>query len=376
MHGEWVHTVNAQSYDSADTAYRQFNGCCLDLKEAIEGVSALQRRLYPSEPSEQIHDLAALKSSLDKTKIILQEMVVPDPLLEPLETVIELTKRLLDSLETILAVLKTGSGDIITHMMRASRRICRTQEKLYPLREMSSDLDRLFLEGTVAYRDKAPQPQSPEGIPTGLNHVGSEDDDYARGAFSYYVPESYDSSREWPLVVALHGGSGHGRDYIWTWLREARSRGFILLSPTAVGRTWSLREPQIDGERLFSVLDLMERNYRLDMNRILLTGMSDGGTFALICCLQDRTPFTAFAPVAGVLPSTDTTHTRDRRVYWVHGAYDQMFPLYLAQNGSEMLENAGADITFRPIGDLAHTYPREENDRILRWFDPSMPWPA
>jgi len=32
------------------------------------------------------------------------------------------------------------------------------------------------------------------------------------GGFAVYVPEDYDTSRPWPVIVALHGGSGNGRD--------------------------------------------------------------------------------------------------------------------------------------------------------------------
>ena len=54
-------------------------------------------------------------------------------------------------------------------------------------------------------------------------------------------------ARAYPLVVALHGGSGNGGAFLWSWLREARTRGFIVLAPTAIGSTWSLMDPDIDG---------------------------------------------------------------------------------------------------------------------------------
>ena len=63
-----------------------------------------------------------------------------------------------------------------------------------------------------------------------------------RGGFSLYVPEYYDAPQRWPLIVALHGGSGHGADFLWSWLREARTRGCIVISPTSRGGTWSLME--------------------------------------------------------------------------------------------------------------------------------------
>jgi len=67
---------------------------------------------------------------------------------------------------------------------------------------------------------------------------------------------------------------------------------------------------------------------------------------------------------------------RGRRIYLAHGALDWMFPVGLAQGACDTLREAGAEVTYREIADLSHTYPREENDRILRWFDPSLAPPA
>ena len=67
--------------------------------------------------------------------------------------------------------------------------------------------------------------------------AGHQYDPDARGAVHLYVPESYTDDQALPLIVALHGGSGHGADFLWTWLREAKSRGCILLAPTSQGPT-------------------------------------------------------------------------------------------------------------------------------------------
>jgi phospholipase/carboxylesterase len=61
-----------------------------------------------------------------------------------------------------------------------------------------------------------------------------------------------------------------------------------------------------------------------------------------------------------------------RRIYIAHGALDWMFPVDLARAAAETLRDAGALVTFREIEDLSHTYPREENARILEWFDPGL----
>ena len=59
-----------------------------------------------------------------------------------------------------------------------------------------------------------------------------------------------------------------------------------------------------------------------------------------------------------------------KRIFWVHGALDWMFAVQSAQTAVEMLASAGADVTPGVIDDLSHTYPREENGRILQWFEP------
>src|SRR5512145_2034264 len=95
-----------------------------------------------------------------------------------------------------------------------------------------------------------------------------------------YVPENYTPERAWPLVMALHGGSGTGRLFLWSWLRDARSRGAILVAPTSIGNTWALMGADPDTPNLAEILDSVRAKWNVDATRVLLTGMSDGGTFS------------------------------------------------------------------------------------------------
>jgi phospholipase/carboxylesterase len=197
----------------------------------------------------------------------------------------------------------------------------------------------------------------------------------SRGGLSLYVPETWEpGAPPAPLVVALHGGSGHGRDFLWAWLREARSRGALLLSPTALGRTWSIMGGEdVDAPRLRTAVEDVAARYHVDRSRVLLTGMSDGATYALLCGLQDGMPFTHLAPACGVLhpfllARGDIRRARGRPIYLVHGALDWMFPVQTARMGRDALEMAGARVVYREIEDLSHTYPRDENPRILDWL--------
>ena len=182
-------------------------------------------------------------------------------------------------------------------------------------------------------------------------------------------------------MIALHGGSGRGDEFVWTWLREARGRRFLLLAPTSRGSTWSLDAPARDGAALESMIGFVRERWRVDETRILATGLSDGATFALLWGLAEGSPATAIAPVSGVLHPANFAlgnleRARGRRVYLAHGSLDWLFPVSLARLARDAPAAAGADLVYREIEDLSHAYPREENDRILAWFDASLALPA
>ena len=42
------------------------------------------------------------------------------------------------------------------------------------------------------------------------------------------------------------------------------------------------------------------------------------------------------------------------------------------RDNADSLLSWGADLVYREISDLSHTYPREENVRIIEWFDPRL----
>ena len=277
------------------------------------------------------------------------------------------------------AFLDTSPGrDATLRVLGSMREHARAQAALYPLRGALPPVNRYFFEPAVWDRIDALDPPPREGRRVGLHHARNAPDE--RGGFTFFVPESYDDT-PLPLVVALHGGAGHGGDFLWSWLREARSRRFLLLAPTSQGSTWSLMGPDVDAGRLDGMIAFVRERWAIDAERILVTGLSDGATYALLYGLRAEAPCSALAPVSGVLHPANFANgnlerARDRRIYLVHGALDWMFPIALARSAAEQLERSGAQLEFREIADLSHTYPRDENARILSWLDPALALPA
>ena len=69
-----------------------------------------------------------------------------------------------------------------------------------------------------------------------------------------------------------------------------------------------------------------------------------------------------------LLSMMDADRIKGLPIYLVHGAWDWMFPIDIARTANEALMAAGAAVTYREVADLSHTYPREENAKIMHWF--------
>ena len=337
---------------------------------ALYGLERAFRALHPPNLRALRAEVAKLLPPLADAGAALRAAEVP----EELTRLTTLLTQVGGDAETAVRLFSEEGPptEVVPRMLGAMRTHCRAQEALYPLRVVLPFLGCYFAEPRWYSRLAELDPEPHESVRTGLHRArGKGDAD--RGAFTLYVPERYDGSTPRPLVVALHGGSGHGSQFVWTWLREARSRNFLLLSPTAVGSTWSLEYPDVDRSNIERMVAFVSQQWRVDPEHVLLTGLSDGATFAFLGGLSAGSPFTHLAPVSGVLaPTANREAARKRRIYLVHGALDWMFPVALAQAAAAELTAAGADVTYREIANLSHTYPREENDGILRWFDPRL----
>ncbi|HXT78607.1 MAG TPA: hypothetical protein VN702_03515 [Acetobacteraceae bacterium] len=257
---------------------------------------------------------------------------------------------------------------------RAMRQLSRSLEALYPLATDLDSVSNFFLEPS-AHR-AAPHPPFAAG--TGVAHVRNQTNQ--RGGFSIYVPEDCDHATPMPLIMALHGGAGHGRLFLWNWVREARSRRMIVVAPTAIGSTWSLMEPEVDTDNLARILDNVSNRWSVDASHRLLTGMSDGGTFTLLSGLSENSPFTHLAPVAAsfhplLVAVTEPTRIAGLPIYLIHGALDWMFPVSVGRTAHRTLAAAGAQVTYCEVADLSHAYPRDRNGDILDWLQGSVPKP-
>lgn len=270
-----------------------------------------------------------------------------------------------------LRTVQHGEGDLVS-VFRALRYLPRALEALYPLTELPPVSDFFIAPEMREDADLRAKLAARPNDDTGIFHQGNEPG--SRGGFSIYVPEYYTPDRAWPLVMALHGGSGNGRSFLWSWLRDARSRGAILVAPTATGPTWALMGEDTDTPNLNRIVDQVRERWRIDETHMLLTGMSDGGTFSYVSGLDGASRFTHLAPVAATFhplmaEMADAGRLRGLPIFITHGRLDWMFPVQTARQTQGLLSAAGANVIYRELDDLSHTYPREINAEILQWLN-------
>ncbi|HKS42948.1 MAG TPA: prolyl oligopeptidase family serine peptidase [Blastocatellia bacterium] len=120
--------------------------------------------------------------------------------------------------------------------------------------------------------------------------------------FRVFVPSSYDGTKPYPLVIALHGMGGDENSYFdaygkGAFTSEAEKHGYIVACPKG-------RKPASmytgDAERdVMDVLADMMRAYRIDPDRVYMTGHSMGGFGTWSVAMNHPEVFAAIAPVSG-----------------------------------------------------------------------------
>lgn len=164
-------------------------------------------------------------------------------------------------------------------------------ERLTELCFTGSDVEELIRSGPPSYPELPEGAQSPLGV-TSLRVIDCYHVNYA-STYYLYVPTLYDATQPTPLVVIGHGGNSAMSQqeaestalrYISAYAELAEGElGAILVAPaTTVGWT-----PM--GDTLIeAVISQTIREYRVDPDRIYITGQSMGGALELAFCHEPR----------------------------------------------------------------------------------------
>jgi predicted esterase len=199
--------------------------------------------------------------------------------------------------------------------------------------------------------------------------------------YRVFVPSSYDGTRSFPLVIALHGMGGDENSYFEHYANglfkeEAERHGYIVACPKGRGPASMYMG---DAERdVLDVMTEMTRAYRIDPDRVYLTGHSMGGFGTLSVAMNHPELFAAIAPVAGGVMSPPGL-SKIARVpqLIIHGDADRTVPVERSRVIVATDKKLGAEVKYIevPGGDHGSVVAPHFKD-VFDWFDAHRRKPA
>jgi poly(3-hydroxybutyrate) depolymerase len=191
--------------------------------------------------------------------------------------------------------------------------------------------------------------------------------------YRLYVPSRYDRGTSMPLVIFLHGTSGnestvfddprYGSGVIKS---VAEKYGTLLVSPLG----WGAYEYRDIGENdVFCVLEEVRKRYRVDDDRIYVTGHSMGGSGSAYLALHYPDVFAAAAPLAAAISYPWlAANARYVPFWWISGTEDR--PKYRAAVavGFGRMVRLGSPSRADFVAGEAHFGPVKDLDRIFAWL--------
>jgi poly(3-hydroxybutyrate) depolymerase len=140
---------------------------------------------------------------------------------------------------------------------------------------------------------------------------------------SFFVPSAAGKP---PVVFFVHGANGSGSNF------ENETKGdvtaerekFIAVYPSASANgaagVWDDMSGTGNFPFFLALIDSLDARYKIDRNRVYMTGFSQGGFISFVAGCRYSDVFAAVAPVSGHAGATCTTLKRPVPVYLTFGA--------------------------------------------------------
>jgi predicted peptidase len=188
-----------------------------------------------------------------------------------------------------------------------------------------------------------------------------------------YLPADYDRQESWPLVIFLHGAGERGDDLELVkkhgppkLIAQGKQFPFIVVSPQCPKDEWWAWKPL----ELMALVDEIGSKYKVDQDRIYLTGLSMGGfgTWALAAYAPRR--FAAIAPICGGGEALYVRRLGHMPTWVFHGAKDPVVPLKRSEDMVTALRKINKQVNFTVYPEALHdswtaTY---ENPEFYQWL--------
>ena len=220
---------------------------------------------------------------------------------------------------------------------------------------------------------ETPGPGKQVPMATTVKVKGDDGERDATLRYWLYLPADYDTkaTAKWPLVLFLHGSGERGDDIEKVKIHgppKLASQGkefpFVLVSPQVpTGSRWN-------AEELSKLVDELANTYRIDRQRLYVTGLSMGGsgTWSLVSAYPDK--FAAAMPLCGRGDLAAAEKLAKTPIWVLVGDKDRAETVQNCQDMAAALKKAGGEAKLTVYPDLPHdcwtvTY---NNPEVYEWL--------
>jgi predicted esterase/thiol-disulfide isomerase/thioredoxin len=175
-----------------------------------------------------------------------------------------------------------------------------------------------------------------------------------------FIPHDYDGKKSFPLILFLHGSGqkgADGRKQVGIGLGPAirrRENTFPLIAvfPQAHKGGWGATTE--DGQRALAILGEVEKAYKVDAERVYLSGLSMGGegTWSLAAAHPQR--WAAIVPVCGGGDPKQAAKIKDIPCWCFHGDADQVVRVKQSRDMIWALRQAGGEPLYHEYPGVGH----------------------
>jgi predicted peptidase len=192
---------------------------------------------------------------------------------------------------------------------------------------------------------------------------------------------------KYPLVIFLHGAGERGSDneknikhiqLLFTANNHNKYPCYVVAPQCPKKEVWSdlmwgkpfSATPTRPMEMFLQLLEKIQKEYPIDLNRIYITGVSMGGfgTWDLMARFPNR--FAAAVPICGGGDERTVEKIKHIPVWAFHGAKDETVPPKLSRKMIAALQNAGASPGYTEYPNVEHNswYQAYKDPYLITWL--------
>lgn len=192
--------------------------------------------------------------------------------------------------------------------------------------------------------------------------------------YKLYIPNQYESSESWPLILFLHGIKKRGNDINqldnYGLIRHAEASGdfpFFVLAPQCP----SLSSWPVVRHEIIALLKQIMSEYSINKKQVYVTGFSMGGIGVWDLATWTSDIFAAAVPIAGRY-EREAAQLIDIPVWAFHGEEDDIVPIAGSIDMVTALQEAGKEINFTRYPGMKHEqevmYMTYSNPELYSWL--------